>query len=97
MPPMPAMPTSDNTQTLVILGFVFAALGIICCPIFPIVGIIFGVIVQRRGNQLGTWIIVANVLALVASLAFSAMIAAKYMELLKHGGIPNPYNNPVTK
>lgn len=67
----------DNTQTLVILGFVFAALGLGCCPLFAIGGMIMGGMVRARGNPLGTWIIAASVLVFaVASILAAVGIGA---------------------
>ena len=97
-PPMAPLPVSDNSTLLIVLGFLCAVPGVFCCPIiFPVVGIILGAIVQRRGNKLGIWVIVTSVLFLVAGLVFTGIGVATYMNMMKHGGIPNPYNLPAPK
>lgn len=65
--PPPAAPI-DNSQTLVILGFVFAGLSLLCCPIFPIASIVMGIIANSKGNKLGTWVIAAGVVMLLLQI-----------------------------
>jgi len=93
-----APPRRDNTQTLIILGFVCAVLGFCCCPVFAIVGIILGVVVQQRGNVTGTWLIIVSSLVLVASVAWILLNVGKYLQMMQKGQFPwmppggqNPY------
>lgn len=87
----PPMPTKDNSSALVIWGFICAGLGVICCPVFPIVGIILGAILIKRGNAVGTWLVVTSVLILVVGLAFTGFGVASFMrEMSKHPEMYKP-------
>lgn len=66
-------PPASSSNTLVIVGFILAALGICCCPIFSIVGIILGVMALQRGNSLGTWVIVASAVTLLLGVVLFAI------------------------
>jgi hypothetical protein len=79
-PVQPPPPPPEDTTVYVILGFVCAALGLVCSPfcsvvalVFPIVGIVLGVVVNRKNNPIGTWIIVASVVTLVIGIGLSAI------------------------
>ena len=94
-------PRTDNSQTLVILGFVFAGLGLLCCPIFALAGLIIGIVVQRRGKPIGTWIIVVSAVVLVASVLITIFYTAKFLTMYKQNptpwmtpGQPNPFSPP---
>ena len=87
-------PARDNTQTLIILGFVFAALGLCCCPIFAIAGIIMGVIVQQRGNPTGTWVIVASAAMLLVSVVLTIAGLGNYLNMWRSGQIPGVPGQP---
>ena len=96
-------PRTDNSQTLVILGFVFAGLGLLCCPIFALAGLIIGIVVQRRGKPIGTWIIVVSTVVLVASVLITIFYTAKFLTMYKQNptpwmtptpGQPNPFSPP---
>ena len=101
-PPYPPTPRpAENTTTLVILGFIFAVLGLFCCPIFGIVAIIMGVIVLQRGNPVGTWIIVLAVVMLIIfgiATAYYISFMAKHPEIFAPGNQPKfPFPVPAPK
>lgn len=54
-----------DTNIYIILGFIFAALGLFCCPIFGVAGIVMGAIASSKGNKLGIWVIATSVVLLV--------------------------------
>ena len=87
-PPAP----SQDTKIFIILGFVFAALGVLCCPILGIAGIVLGAIAYSRGNQTGVWVIVANVVGLAIALAIGVM----WQQMFKQGRMPwtGPWPGP---
>ena len=93
----PSQP-ADNTKTLVILGFIFGGLGLLCCPIFSIVGIILGIIAQRRGNSLGIWVIVVSVVTLIIGGILAAAFWTGFMggfnRALQQGQQPVPFPSP---
>ena len=71
--PAPAAPPQD-TNTLIILGWVFVVLGLFCCccpPLFAIPGIVLGIIAYSKGDQRGLWVIIAGAIVLVAGGALS--------------------------
>ena len=91
--PPPTSRPPDNGQTLVILGFIFAALGIFCCPIFGPVAIIMGVIAKNRGNALGTWVIIAGVASTLIGVIFTSVGVLSFLKGMQGGGygnFPNP-------
>ncbi len=57
-----------------ILGFISAAVGLLCCPfVFSVAAIIMGVVARNKGNPLGVWVIGAGV---AASLVIGAVVGA---------------------
>jgi MFS family permease len=73
----PPAPSGENTQILIILGFICAAIGFLCCPIlFSTAAIIMGVVAKNRGNPLGTWVIVAGAASLVIGIIIGATVGA---------------------
>jgi membrane protein DedA with SNARE-associated domain len=61
-------PVRQDTNTFVILGFVFGGLSFICCccsPIFAIPAIILGAVAYSRGDRRGLWVIILGVAGLV--------------------------------
>jgi len=73
-PPYPTRQAADNTKSLVIWGFVCGALGLVCCPFISIVGLIFGIVVMRRGNSVGIGIIILSVLTLTIGLVLATLL-----------------------
>lgn len=62
-------------QTFIILGFIFAAVGLLCCPIlFSTLAIVFGVIAKNKGNPLGTWVIGAGIASLIIGIIIGAIL-----------------------
>jgi len=67
----------QDTDTYVILGFIFAALALFCCccpPIFAIPAIVLGAIAYSRGDQRGLWVIIAGAVALLAGGMISIVV-----------------------
>lgn len=67
IPPAPTPPSayppptsSSDTTIYIILGFIFAGLGLFCCGIPAIAGLVMGIIASSKGNKLGVWVIVAS-------------------------------------
>lgn len=76
-PPYTPQKPADTGQIYVILGFVSAAVGLLCCPfIFSVAAIIMGVIARNKGNPLGVWVIAAGVASLVIGVIVGAIIGA---------------------
>ncbi|HET6455908.1 MAG TPA: DUF4190 domain-containing protein [Armatimonadota bacterium] len=102
-PPLypPARLPDSGSNVLVILGFIFAVLGLFCCPIFGIVAIIMGIIVLQRGNPIGTWIIVLAVVMLIVfgiAMAYYISFMAKHPEIFAPGNQPKfPFPVPAPK
>jgi len=71
-PPQPQSPyppiTGGDTQIFIILGFIFAALGLLCPPVFGVASVIMGVIAQNRGNPIGRWVILAGTAVLLLGI-----------------------------
>lgn len=65
----PPPPKSGDSNTFIILGFIFAGLGLCCCPIFAIAGLIMGIIANGKGDKLAVWVIVASSVALLLYIA----------------------------
>jgi len=87
-PVQPPPPPPEDTTVYVILGFVCAALGVLCCPIFSIVGIVLGMIVNRKGNPIGTWILVASAATLLIGIIFSAIGSMVWWKTFMRGAQP---------
>lgn len=68
-PPPPYQQPADTGQTFIILGFIFSAIGLLCCPIlFSTLAIVFGVMAKNKGNPLGVWVIGAGIVSLVLGI-----------------------------
>ena len=52
---------ASNTGTLVVLGWISAALTFLISPLFSIPGVIFGVMVNRDAKGRGNAIIITNI------------------------------------
>ncbi len=78
-------PPADNGQTLVIVGFILAAIGFLCCPlIFGAVAIVLGILAMNKGNKLGMWVIVAGAASLVLGTILGVAlrnVAQNYLKL----------------
>jgi hypothetical protein len=66
----PPPPARSDTNLYIILGFVFAVLGIGCCP-FGLASIVMGIIANNKGNKLGMWVIVAGVVSVILAMGFN--------------------------
>jgi len=70
--PQPVPPPSD-TNTLIILGWVFVGLSVLgyccCCPLFfgPVAAILGG-IAYSRGDQRGLWILIAAIIIFILTV-----------------------------
>ena len=82
--PSPAQPLAapprppQNTDSLIIWGFILAALGLVCCccgQIFSVAAIVLGAIAYGRGDQRGMWVMIAG----AVSFLISSGIGATYM------------------
>jgi hypothetical protein len=64
----PYAPSSGNA-TEVILAWVFGALGLFCCPVFPLIGVVlaFGALGKRQPTA--GWALLFCILVLVVSIA----------------------------
>lgn len=89
--PLP-VPPSDNSQTLMIIGFVSAGLGLCCC-LFPLASIVLGIILSGRKNKMGTWVIVAGAVALLVSTMMS-VIYFLTIRGMGHAGMMGPNYHP---
>lgn len=99
VPDYPEPPVYNNKQSdtsiYIILGFVFAGLGFLCCPIiFSVAGIVFGIIAYSKGDKLGVWVIVASVVSLIAGAAIGFYYTNK---MFQSGGFPTlpPSSGPT--
>lgn len=75
-PESPSTCQANNTDTLVILGFIMAGLAFIACccsPIFAIPAIILGATAYSRGDQRGLWVIIIGAIALLFGGGFSLL------------------------
>lgn len=92
-PPPTAAPPASDTKILIILGFVFAGLGLCCCGPLGIGAIIMGVIAHNKGDKLGIWVIVAGAAALLLGIisyfAFGSITDHLMQQMMKQGGIPD--------
>lgn len=69
---VPPTASRSETETIVILGFVLAGLGLFgCCCCFSslaeVIAIVLGAIAYSRGDRRGLWIIIIGVVVLVIS------------------------------
>lgn len=79
-PPVPSAPRTD-TQVLIILGYVFAGLGLvpICCAWpFGITAIILGIVAAAKGDTRGIWVIIAGASAFFISVSIG-IYAVRHM------------------
>ena len=84
-PEYPPARANGGGQTLVVLGFVFAALGFCCCPlVFGILAIIMGVIAMNRGHPLGIWVVITGIASLVIGSVFVALVWRKNLTHYQH-------------
>jgi hypothetical protein len=84
-PPQPIIPhRQDDGQNLVVIGFVLAALGFLCCPlIFGAAAIVLGILAMNKGNKLGVWVIVAGAGSLVLGTILGVIMKKALLEYLK--------------
>jgi hypothetical protein len=83
-----------DTETLVIVGFVLAGLGLIgccccCSPLFSVAAIVLGAIAYSKGDNRGIWVIVAGAVALL-----SGGVSLIWAPWGRHGG---PWNGPFPR
>lgn len=71
--PSPAT-KSDNSSLLVILGFVSAILVPVFFPVFAAVSVVLGVILCRRENKMGRWVIAAGVVVTILFILVAIMM-----------------------
>jgi hypothetical protein len=89
--PYPDTRRTDDSHTYVILGFVFAGIALLCCPVFAIAAIVMGAVAYSKGNQTGLWIIIIGVLELVGAGILSRVLRSSGM----HGfGPMRPFPGP---
>ena len=76
-PAPPPPPSAGDTNTLIILGWVFVGLGVLfccCCgPLFAAIGAILGGIAYSRGDQRGLPVLIVGIVVFLlggGSLAF---------------------------
>ena len=96
---------SGDASTFVILGFIFAGIGLFCCGIFSVAGLVMGIIAQSKGDKLGIWVIVASSVSLLIQIAIiifsfsmgwngAAHGVNPLMPMQPHMPIPAPHVQP---
>ena len=74
-PPSAPPGPPQNTDSLIIWGFILAALGLVCCccgQIFSVVAIILGAIAYGKGDHRGMWVIIAGAIAFLITSGLGA-------------------------
>ncbi|WHH57382.1 hypothetical protein [Petroclostridium sp. X23] len=72
----------NGGRTYIILGYVFAALSLIFQPIvFGILGVIMGVVANRKGSK-GTLVIILSVVLALSGMIINALIMAFFKTFL---------------
>ena len=91
----PPPPTSGDASTFIILGFIFAGLGLFCCSLFAVAGLVMGIIANSKGDKLAVWVIVASSVALLIQIAIIILYFSFGMSSFMHGsgpfGPPSPH------
>jgi len=110
IPPPPQPPSSpiyvpprnrQDTETLVVLGFVFGGLGLIgfccgCCSwVLSITAIVLGAIAYSKGDNRGLWVIILGAVALIASVIVQ-VLALPFQQFKGPwpGGFPSHWPRP---
>lgn len=108
-PPPPTPPSSpvyvpprnrQDTETLVIIGFVCAGLGLLgwccCCCSWPfsIAAIVLGAVAYSKGDNRGLWVIGLAALGLILSVVIS-LISLPFQQQFKSwpGPLPGPWRH----
>jgi hypothetical protein len=103
-PPSPVYvpPTArQDTETLVIVGFVCAGLGLMgcccgCCSwVLSITAIVLGAIAYSKGDNRGMWVIIAGAVALVAGVV-PTVVSLPFQHRFNPpwpGPFPGPWRN----
>ena len=107
-PPPPTTPSSpiyvpprsrQDTETLVIVGFVLAGVGLFgccccCSPLCSIAAIVLGAIAYSRGDNRGMWVIIAGAVTLL--IGFIPLLWMPFGQQFKGpwpGGFPGPWRH----
>ena len=76
IPPPPGTPPPSDTNTLIILGWVFIGLSLLtccCCSyVFGPIAAILGGIAYSRGDQRGLWVLIAGIVVFLLGGGFLA-------------------------
>jgi len=94
-PNLPQRPMPEDTNTLIIFGYVCVALSFLCCPwLFGVAAVIIGVVAGNKGDQRGklVWIlgIVGLVVGTIIGLIWSTYYFKMMNQFMQHPG-QNPY------
>ena len=80
VPPPPGPPPPSDTNTLIILGWVFIGLSLLtccCCAwVFAPVAAVLGGIAYSRGDQRGLWILIIGIVLFVLGGGF--LVASRF-------------------
>jgi len=107
-PPAPSSPvyippgSRQDTDTLVIIGFMLAGLGLFgccccCSPLLSVAAIVLGAMAYSRGDNRGLWVIIAGAAALILGIVIP-LVTAPFQQFRGPwrnfpGPIPGPWRN----
>lgn len=90
----PTRPSSNNTDALILWGYILAGLSLFCCCCpyaLALPSLVMGIVAYSRGDQRGKWVIIASVIALILSGAFKLTGVSDHQI---HRWVPPQYQGP---